>query len=609
GCSTIIFCKDFPEISNALHNLQNLEDKEFIGWSFEDNTSNYFVETEARENGTAIRIPINDQFHIFQVPFKDYASLENITHCLLLLLHEGFPTKIIQSALKEIRPLKMRLETKKGKNNTYLVDDSYNNDLVGLDTALQFFAQQKQFQKRILILSDLLETGLSSEVLYQQLADRISSENIDLVIGIGDHIKLLETTYESDTLIFSDTSSFLKFEKEHPFQEALILIKGARKFGFEAIVQRLEQKIHGTILEIDLNKITHNLNLYRAKLKPNVKTMVMVKAFAYGSSSHEIANWLEFQNVDYLAVAYADEGVVLRQHGIQLPIMVMNPDPRSFELLHQYRLEPELYSENIFRDYASYTKNNAGTLNIHLKLDTGMHRLGFEPQEIDLLKTLLKQNTQLHVASIFSHLAASDEATHNGFSAQQALSFKKSADEIIGFIGYKPLLHLLNSPGISRFPDYQFDMVRLGIGLYGVDPTGLHSGLLKSVSTLKTVISQVKYIKKGETIGYARKGLAMEDIKTATISIGYADGFNRKFSQGIGNVMINGKLAPVIGNVCMDMTMVDVTNISCRAGDEVVVFGEGNSPSISDMAKAIDTIPYEILTNISERVKRVFYTE
>jgi len=605
--STIIFCKDFPEISHALHNLPRLEEKEFIGWSFEDNTSNYFVETEKRDNGTAIRIPFAEQFHIFHVPFQDYASLENITHCLLLLLHEGFPIKIIQNALNDIRPLNMRLETKKGKHSTYLVDDSYNNDLVGLDTALQFFAQQKQYHQRVLILSDLLETGLDSNVLYRQLAERISSENLNLVIGIGSDIQLLEEYYQGELKFFPDTNSFLDYEKEHPFVEALLLVKGARKFGFEAIVQRLEQKIHGTVLEIDLNKITHNLNFYRSRLKPNVKTMVMVKAFAYGSSSHEIANWLEFQNVDYLAVAYADEGVVLRQHGITLPIMVMNPDPRSFELLHQHNLEPELYSEEIFQDYANYTRSFQNSLKIHLKLDTGMHRLGFEPQDLNQLIALLKQNPQLRVASVFSHLAASDESAHNGFSAKQALAFKKSADEIIDFLGYKPLLHLLNSPGISRFPDYQFDMVRLGIGLYGVDPTGLYSNQLKSVSSLKTVISQVKSIKQGESIGYARKGVAHQDMKTATISIGYADGFNRKFSQGVGKVIINGEFAPVIGNVCMDMTMVDVSQIECKAGDEVVIFGE--KPTISDMAAAIDTIPYEILTNVSERVRRIFYAE
>lgn len=605
--STIIFCKDFPEVSNALHNLPKLEEKEFIGWSFEDNTSNFFIETEERNNGTAIRIPFEEQFHIFQVPFQDHASLENITHCLLLLLHEGLPIKVIQNTLNDIKPLNMRLETKKGKNSTYLVDDSYNNDLVGLDTALQFFSQQKQFQKRILILSDLLETGLSSEVLYQQLADRIALEKLNLVVGIGTEIKALEKFYNGDLKIFPNTASFLDYEKENSFREALILIKGARKFNFESIVQRLEQKIHGTVLEIDLNKITHNLNFYRSRLKPGVKTMVMVKAFAYGSSSHEIANWLEFQNVDYLAVAYADEGVILRQHGIKLPIMVMNPDPRSFELLQQYNLEPELYSESIFKDYASYTRNQKDPIKIHLKLDTGMHRLGFETHEIIQLQLLLVENPQLKVASIFSHLAASDEAIHNGFSAQQTMAFKKTAEGLVDFLGYKPILHLLNSPGISRFPDFQFDMVRLGIGLYGVDPTGIHSEHLQSVSTLKTVISQIKHIKKGETIGYARKGIAYEDMKIATISIGYADGFNRKFSQGVGKVLINGIIAPVIGNVCMDMTMVEVTNIDCKAGDEVIVFGE--KPNISEMAKAIDTIPYEILTNISERVKRVFYTE
>ncbi|WKK82972.2 bifunctional UDP-N-acetylmuramoyl-tripeptide:D-alanyl-D-alanine ligase/alanine racemase [Marivirga arenosa] len=604
---TIIFCKDFPEISNALHNLPNLEDKEFIGWSFEDNTSNYFVETEERENGIAIRIPYREEFFIFTVPFKDYASLENITHCLLLLLHEGVPIKIIQNTLNEIRPLKMRLETKKGKNNTYLVDDSYNNDLVGLDTALHFFAQQKQYQKRVLILSDLLQTGLSGDILYKQLAERIENENIDQLIGIGSEIQQLKSFYHGKIELFNSTNEFLDYEQTHPFHNSVILIKGARKFGFEAIVQRLEQKIHGTVLEIDLNKITHNLNFYRSRLKPNVKTMVMVKAFAYGSSSHEIANWLEFHNVDYLAVAYADEGVILRQHGIKLPIMVMNPDPRSFELLHHYNLEPEIYSFSLLNDYVNYTRSFDYKAKIHLKLDTGMHRLGFEPFEIEDLIPILKKNPHIHVSSIFSHLAASDEASHNGFSAQQAMSFKKAADDIISYIGYKPILHLLNSPGISRFPDYQFDMVRLGVGLYGIDTTGLHPGELLPVSTLKTVISQVKHIKKGDTIGYSRKGLAIEDMKIATISIGYADGFNRKFSQGVGMVKINGKLAPVIGNVCMDMTMVDVSEIDCAAGDEVIVFGD--EPNITKMAKSIDTIPYEILTNVSERVKRVFYTE
>lgn len=604
---TIIYCKDYPEISNALHNLPKIEEKNFIGWSFEDNAASYYIETEARGQKTAIRIPFNDHFHIFEVPFRDFGSLENITHCLLLLIQLDIPDRLIQKTLNDIRPLNMRLETKKGKNNSYLVDDSYNNDLVGLDTALQFFYQQKQHSTRVLILSDLLETGLAPEQLYKQLADKLSEDKIDLLIGVGSDIQLVESYYKGDSKFFPDTTSFLDYDRNNPIADAVILIKGARKFGFEAIVQRLEQKIHGTVLEIDLNKITHNLNYYRSRLKPGVKTMAMVKAFAYGSSSHEIANWLEFQKVDYAAVAYADEGVVLRQHGIRLPIMVMNPDPRSFELLHQYNLEPELYSQEILNEYASFTKGIDQSFNVHIKLDTGMHRLGFESHELVNLKSVLTGNPQLKVRSIYSHLAAADEATHNGFSARQAESFQKSADELIEFLGYKPLLHLLNSAGISRFPDYQFDMVRLGIGLYGIDTTGLHSQELQTVSTLKTVISQVKHIKKGDTIGYARKGLAIEDMKIATISIGYADGFDREFSQGKGYVLINGEKAYVIGNVCMDMTMVDVSSIDCKAGDEVIVFG--SKPDIMEMATAINTIPYEILTNISERVRRVFYKE
>jgi len=605
--STIIFCTDYPEIAHALYGLENIQAKNLIGWSFEDNTSSYFVEVEERDNNSAIRLPFGENLHIFEIPFKDYASLENVTHCILCLLHEGIPAKLIQKAISDLKPVNMRLEVKQAIHQSFLVDDSYNNDLVGLDTALQFFRQQKQQAKRVAILSDLLESGLEKEALYQSVADRISAEKLNLFIGIGPDISDHAHLFPEQSIFFDNTEEFIETLRENPIKEAVLLIKGARTFRFERIVKLLEQKVHGTVLEINLNALTHNLNFYRSKLRPHVKTMAMVKAFAYGSGSHEIANWLQFQQVDYLAVAYADEGVALRERGIHIPIMVMNPTRESFDLLLQHNLEPELYSFEILHDFINFSRPSTSKAKVHLKLDTGMHRLGFEVDEIEELIEILLGNTHIKVASIFSHLAASDEARHNGFSAKQALNFKHMAEAIKKALNYHPLMHILNSPGISRFPDFQFDMVRLGVGMYGVDATSMHQDRLMTVSSLKTVVSQVKHVKKGETIGYARRGLAENDMKIATIAIGYADGFDRKFSNGVGKVLINGQLAPVIGNVCMDMTMVDVTNINCAAGDVVTVYGE--KPTIFDMAESIDTIPYEILTNVSTRVKRVFYSE
>jgi alanine racemase len=604
---TIIFCTDYPEITHALYNLERVSDKKMIGWSFEDNTSSYYVEVESRATTTAIRIPFLNKLHVFEVPFSDHASLENIVHCLLCLLNEGIPTKLIQQQLNELKAVSMRLEVKQGIHQSYLVDDSYNNDLVGLDTALQFFHQQKQQAKRVVILSDLLESGSSNKALYQLVADRINNEKIDLFIGVGENISSCTHLFADNSIFFNSTEELVATLKENPIKEAVILIKGARKFLFEKIANHLAQKIHGTVLEINLNAITHNLNFYRSKLRPNVKTMAMVKAFAYGSGSNEIANWLQYQQIDYLAVAYADEGVILRERGITVPIMVMNPSRDTFDTLFKNQLEPEIYSEEILIDFISFTKSFDRKAKIHLELDTGMNRLGFKKDQLEHLLDLLKNAKNIQVASIFSHLAASDEARHNGFSARQAFEFKSMSDSIIATINYRPILHLLNSPGISRFPDFQFDMVRLGVGLYGVDATETHQEKLMTVSSLKTVISQIKQVRKGETIGYSRQGVAQQDMVIAIIAVGYADGYDRKLSNGLGKVLINGKFAATIGNVCMDMTMVDITNIDCKTGDQVTVFGE--KPSIFQMAQSIGTIPYEILTNVSTRVKRVFYSE
>ena len=358
-------------------------------------------------------------------------------------------------------------------------------------------------------------------------------------------------------------------------------------------------------MEIDLTSMVHNLNYFKSRLKPGTKLMGMVKATAYGSGSEEVASLLQYHRVDYLGVAFADEGVELRKNNITLPIMVMNPSEESFGLMLEYRLEPEIYSIRVFQALLAFL--NGLPCQIHLKMDTGMHRLGFEEDDFAELESLLRSNSSIHVASVFTHLSGADEKIHDDFSNAQAQRFTLMADRLDRILGYKPLRHALNSPGILRFPQFQFDMVRLGIGLYGIDPTQAGNANLKPVVTLKTIISQIKKIRAGETIGYGRKGKAEKETTIATLAIGYADGFSRRFSNGVGNVLIHGQLAPVKGNVCMDMTMVDITGIPSREGDEAIIFGAGLS--IQQVAQWIETIPYELLTSTSERVKRVFFAE
>ena len=405
--------------------------------------------------------------------------------------------------------------------------------------------------------------------------------------------------------LFTSTGEFLAQFRINDFADEVILIKGARPFGFEKIVTKLQQKVHGTEMEIDLDAMVHNLNGFRSKLSPGTKLMVMVKAFAYGSGSEQVANLLQFHRVDYLGVAYADEGADLRKNNITLPIMVMNPSVESFATMLDYHLEPEIYSIRILNSLIDFLQGRP--CNVHLKLDTGMHRLGIEEDQLQIAGQFLHQHQNIKVVSVFSHLSGADESTHDDFSAAQAEAFVRMGKSLESILGYQPIRHLLNSPGILRLPNYQFEMVRLGIGLYGVDPTKEGKSNLRPVSTLKTVVSQIKQIKAGDTIGYGRKGKAQKDMTLATVAIGYADGYSRSFSQGKGKMMVRGKLAPVIGNVCMDMTMIDITGIEAHEDDEVIVFGP--QLPIWEVAKWINTIPYELLSQTSERVKRVFVAE
>jgi Alr-MurF fusion protein len=555
--------------------------------------------------GSVCYVTTADHSHVVNLPFSDRASVENCLHCVALMLYVGLSFKRIQQLITTLRAVPMRMEMKEGINQSYIIDDTYNNDLGGMELSLQFLAHQNQKKKKRLIFSEILESGLSDESLVTQMVTLIGRYPLHSIIAIGPVLRKYQTLFPKTTSFFTSTESFLNQFDFGSIHDEVVLVKGARAFAFEKIVNRLQRKVHSTVMEIDLGALIHNLNFFKSRLKPETKIMVMVKAFAYGSGSPEVANVLQYHKVDYLGVAYVDEGVDLRKNNISTPIMVMNPSEDSFEALLSFNLEPEVYNFKIFHALLQYLENRPCA--IHLKLDTGMHRLGFEKNDLPEVIKLLKANPNIYVASIFSHLAGADEGTHDAFSNQQADQFTQCADLISEMLSYRPLYHILNSPGILRLSHLQFDMVRLGIGLYGVDPTQDDFKELQPVASLKTIISQIKNIPKGESIGYGRKGVADKNLKLATIAIGYADGFSRRLSQGVGEVLINGNRARVIGNVCMDMTMVDITDLDAKEGDEVIIFG--SELPIQTMAAKINTIPYEILTNVSERVKRVFASD
>lgn len=591
----LVYCKDHQEISTAIDESKITA----VCWG-EDPASDVTI----RKSGSVHTVVFGKISFDVSLPFEDRASIENCLHVVTIMLKLGYDSHTIRQGISSLKSIPMRMELKEGINQSYIIDDTYNNDLAGIQISLQFLINQKQKRNKTAILSDVLESGLPDHQLCDQIAALVRQEGITSFIGVGPVLMEHRHLFPAGSRFFTDTDQFLAQVDPNDFQSQVILVKGARVFQFERIVNRLQRKVHGTVMEIDLGALVHNFNLVKSAILPKTRVMVMVKAFAYGSGSNEIANLLQYHRADYLGVAYADEGIELRKNNISLPIMVMNPSGSSFEQLLAYNLEPEIYSHQILTQFLEFLGER--TCKIHLKIDTGMHRLGFEHSMIDTLIAVLKDHPNVHVATIFSHLAGADEAEHDEFSRTQVQRFLAAAGKISSALSYRPLFHVLNSPGILRLPEYQFDMVRLGIGLYGVNPTSKETDF-RPVATLKTMISQIKHIPAGDTIGYGRRGVASADLTTATIAIGYADGFNRAFSRGRGKVLINGKLAPVIGNVCMDMTMIDITGIPAAEGDEVVIFGKGLP--IQDVAGWIGTIPYEILTNTSERVKRVFTAE
>jgi alanine racemase len=546
----------------------------------------------------------NEAYRI-KIPFTDEASIENACLTWLISLYlEQFDAE----KFEKLHAVSMRMELKKGLRSCLLINDSYSNDLHALSSALAFLSQQAIHEHKTLILSDIEESGLSNENLYIGIPQMLKDKGIDKLIGIGKEIAFLETHLEGiESHFFESTETFLKSPLIESFEHESILIKGARKYRFERITKRLSQETHGTTLEIDLSAVLKNLNIIKSKLPKDIKIMGMVKAFAYGSGTYEVAKTIQ-KKVDYLAVAYTDEGVALRDNGINTPIMVMNVEEETYPQLIENNLEPVIFSTKQLLEFNNFintqTKNK---VKIHIELDTGMHRLGLMSSEVDDLIEKLNFCQNVEVASIFSHLSASDEKQHDEFTKKQFESFKILANKIENSIGYSPLKHISNTSAILRFKQEGLNMVRLGIGLYGIDPTGSFNELLEPVFTLKTNISQIKHIDSNDSVGYARKAISENERRIAILALGYADGLNRILSNEKGQFLINGQLAPIIGNVCMDMCMVDVTQIDCSEGDEAVLFGKDKS--IVELSEQMGTIPYEVLTAISQRVKRVYVSE
>lgn len=585
---------------------------QFFSWSRKEDALLQILSEEKKQQQTFITARYQGHNISVLIPFTDQVSINNAITCWCVLLQMGYTEKWISEKMRQLLPVDMRMQLKKGINNCYLLNDSYSNDTASLTLAMDYLQQQAGTQRTTLILSDILQSGEDEKNLYSDIAAQLSARGINRLIGIGPSIIRHGSVFAGNSFsvdLYNSTDAFIQQAGTHQFKDEYILLKGARVFEFERISHWLEQKVHQTIMEINLSAMIHNLKAYQQFLKPATKLMAMVKAFSYGSGSAEVARVLQFHKVDYLAVAYADEGVDLRKAGISLPIMVMNTDEAGFDALINYNLEPEIYSFPMYHAFHTYLDQQAiQQFPVHIKFNTGMNRLGFEVSDATALANLLKKNTTMAVRSVFSHLVASETAEHDEFTKLQVQLFEEACTVMHTRLGYSFIRHIANSASIFRNPHHQFDMVRLGIGLYGVDSAEGKSISLETVTTLKSTIAQLRRVKAGDTVGYNRRGKLTRDSVIATVRIGYADGYNRRLGNGIGQMFVNGILAPVIGNVCMDMTMIDVTDVAdVKEGDLVEIFGK--YLPVQQVAHWSETIAYEVLTGISQRVKRVYLEE
>jgi Alr-MurF fusion protein len=604
--SIIVYCRDQELVRDTISADPELLNKQLVDWSISDPMAAVYVTSYAGSGkGRGLRINFRGRTFDYQIPFSDRASVENAITVASAALALELPDYIIEEGMGRLVSVAMRMELKSGVNNCQLIEDYYNSDPGSLGMAIDYLKTQSG-RKHALILSDFVQSGRDEKELYSEVSALVERAGIDRFIGVGQALTRNASLFSSDARFYSSTDDLLRSFSNSLFRDEVILLKGARIFEFERIAILLEQQIHQTVLEVSLDAIAHNLGEFRKLLKPETRMMGMVKAFAYGAGPAEIASLLEYHRVSYLAVAYGDEGVELRNAGVTLPVMVMNPDPSSLDLLIKYNLEPEIYSFDSYNNFAqAATRHGLLSYPVHIKIDTGMHRLGFMPEEIDILAEQLRTEDRMKVASVFSHLAASENASLDDFTIKQVDRFIKAAELISEAVGYPFIRHILNSSGIARMPQFQFEMVRPGIGIYGI---GNFEGLnLKPAGRFKTRVSQVKCIPAGDPVGYGCADVAEADRMIAIMAAGYADGLSRRLGNRNGSVWIRESRVPLIGNICMDMCMADVTGLNVIPGDEAEIFGD-HIP-IDELAQQCGTIPYEILTSVPVRVKRIFYRD
>ena len=604
----MVYCSDNDIVSRCIRRMNYKGEK--ISWSTCDEQASLFVKSTKPSKSrlsTTITYIWKEEENTFEIPFIDEASIENSITCAAVALKLGLTPGELADRMPKLEPVAMRLEVKEGQRGCILINDSYNSDINSLDIALDFMSR-REGKNRTLILSDIFQTGVSASELYAQVSELATKRGITKFIGIGPELTAQADKIQiADKQFFADVNHFLSSEAFAALRDELILLKGARPFGFDLITEQLEQKVHETILEVNLNAVVENLNYYRSFMKPETKMVCMIKADAYGAGAVEIAKTLQDHRVDYLAVAVADEGVTLRKAGITANIMIMNPEMTAFKTMFDYDLEPEVYSFRLLDALIKAARKEGITgWPVHIKLDTGMHRLGFDPeQDMDELIDRLTHQQAVIPRSVFSHFVGSDSDDFDNFSTLQFKRFEIGSKKLQDAFSHKILRHIDNSAGIEHFPDRQMDMCRLGLGLYGVDPRD--NRILHTVSTLKTTILQMRQVPKTDTVGYSRKGKLTRDSVIAAIPIGYADGLNRHLGNRNCYCLVNGQKAEYVGNICMDVALIDVTDIPCVEGDQVEIFGE-NLP-VTVLSDVLQTIPYEVLTGISNRVKRVYFQD
>ena len=607
-CQDIVYNEDDPLIAKCI--VKKGFKAHLLGWSRQNpNAYLYIGKVEKTDNKSSFTFRYKGTDYQTYIPFTDDASVEDAISALAVSLLIGLKPEVAALRLTTLEPVAMRLEVKQGINGNTLINDSYNNDLTSLDIALDFMnrRQNRKGHTFTLVLSDILQSGMSEEELYTRVAQLVNGRHIDRLVGVGDAIGNHMELFEMERHHFKTTEQLINSGLLQGLRHEVILIKGARAFNFDRITARLEQKVHQTILEVDLNALVANLNHYRSFMKPETKMVCMVKASAYGAGAVEVARTLQDHCVDYLAVAVADEGVTLRRGGISQGIMIMNPELTAFKDMFDYDLEPEVYSFELL-DALIRAAGKEGVTNwpVHIKLDTGMHRLGFNPEkDIDRLIDVLKGQNAVIPRSVFSHFVGSDSPDFDDFTRHQFALFDAASRKLQGAFSHKILRHICNSAGIERFPQYHLDMVRLGLGLYGINP--INNETIHNVSTLKSVILQIRDVPAEDTVGYSRRGVLKRPSRIAAVPIGYADGLDRHLGCGKAYCLVNGKEAPYVGNICMDVCMIDVTGIDCKVGDEVEIFG--NHLAVSRLSDVLGTIPYEVLTSVSERVARVYFQD